>query len=423
MDRELAGAVISRWTNGLPVSETALYKAASALGIDPMAALIEARYYTYLDNYLSEKRAMSRAERIVFSAAAGFSNNSMEKNAKAFGVSTDELIVEALAANGFVPDVVKIANLAALMGDQQQGGQGQKGQQAQQALMNGGMPQMPGMDPSQGAAQDPQAAQQDPMAAQAGQAMAAPPQEGAALQQQPMFRPSPTAPEQVPPSPQGNMEQLLSQGQEAYGDQATENGGVAPAGMPEPGPEQQSPEQRIQQVGPNLDAETVSRYAEQLQRFEQGFGMQINDPKQMVKFVKELQKVDGKRVDQGIKAMGQQLEQEQAQELGVDSSPTIDGPGGGGNVLAPKPGGQAPEQQGAGGPPGQSPKPPMGMEEPQADPQQSAQPGALGNKPGAPSNKPKPQQKPVDPNQQAAQEAVEKVANAARLLARIQSIR
>jgi hypothetical protein len=42
----------------------------------------------------------------------------------------------------------------------------------------------------------------------------------------------------------------------------------------------------------------------------------------MVKFVKELQKVDGKRIDQGIKAMGEQLEQQQAAELGV-GQPTV----------------------------------------------------------------------------------------------------
>src|SRR6185295_9650643 len=100
-----------------------------------------------------------------------------------------------------------------------------------------------------------------------------------------------------------------------------------------------------------LDDETIARYAEQLTRFEEGFQMQIADPKMMVKFVKELQKLDGKRIDQGIKAMSQQLEQEQAQELGVDAAPTIDGPGGGGMAngapgtkMAPKPGQQDPEQ-------------------------------------------------------------------------------
>jgi hypothetical protein len=427
MDRELAGAVVRRWDSGLPVSETALYKAASELGIDPMAALVEARFYTYFDNYLLEKRAMSKAERIVFSAAAGISSNSIEKSASAYGLNTDELIIEALKERNFVPDIQKIANLQMLM-DQTKGmGQGQ-GQQG------GPPPGMPGMPPAQG--DDSQnlmpGAAADSLEGQAGGAMMAPPSPDAALQQQPdareqAFKPSPMAPEQVPPSDGGNLEQLLGQGQEAFGQQATDNGGVAPAGMPEPAPPPPSPEERIQQVGPNLDPETTQRYAEQLSRFEQGFGMQINDPKQMVKFVKELQKVDGKKVDQGIKAMGQQLEQEQAQELGVDNAPTIDGPGGmggpGKNVMSPKPD----DAQSAGG--GATGGPPQGSAPPQQGDQKSSERPEFGQElasaeapaqAGPPQQKPqqgKPSQKPSG-NPNPAQSAVEKVANAARILAR-----
>ncbi len=405
MDREIARAVIEKWDNGEAVSEKNLYKAASALGIDPMSALVEARFFTYLDNYLLEKRAMSRGERAVFSAAAGIPAGVFVKTASAHGFTPDELILEALRDRGFVPSLQKIANLAALQQGGPQGAPGQGGQ----------MP--PGMDPSGGMAPP----GQDP-SQQAGAAMMAPPQDGAMLQQQPdaRFKPSPTAPEQVPASAMGNLDDLIGQGQQIYGDQAMQNGGTAPQGMPEPAPPPPSPEERIQQVGPNLDPETVSRYAEQLQRFEEGFQMQISDPKQMVKFVKELQKVDGKKVDQGIKAMGQQLEQEQAQELGVDATPTIDGPGGAGmggpgKAMAPKaPPPQGGEQDGApqGGP--------AAAQSQGDDPSAGAQPpgqqaGPQGGPPSVPPHHKKP---PAAPPQDAAQAAVEKVANAARALAR-----
>lgn len=401
MDKEVAVAVLDRWDQGEPVSEVNLYKAASALGIDPMAALVEARFYTYLDSCLLEKRAMSLGERAVFSAAAGLSSGIMTKTASAHGFSPDELILEALRDRGFVPNLEKIADLSTIMQQQQGGGQ---------MPPPGAMPP-PGGAPPPGAPMDP--------SAQAGDAMMAPPDPNAMMQQQPDARvkPSPTGPEQTPASPGGNLDELVQQGQQIYGDQAMGNGGTAPQGMPQPAPPPPSPEERIQQVGPNLDPETVSRYAEQLQRFEDGFQMQIADPKQMVKFVKELQKVDGKKVDQGIKAMGQQLEQEQAQELGVDATPTIDGPGGGAGAGGPGMG-MSPK----GPPPGAEEAPPQ-EEPPQGGPSQAqsngGDPSASAQSAGPPGNQAPPVAKKPPP-QQAAQPnaAVEKVANAARALAR-----
>lgn len=425
MDREIAGVVIEKWEAGKPVSETTLYKAAQALDIDPVAALVEARFYTYLDNCLLEKRAMSRGERIVFSAAAGLNDTAMVKSASAFGLSPDELIVAALRERDFVPDLQKIANLASMMGMDPSQGAGPPGPGGKKPPMGQGGP--PGMDPMQaqgGQPQDPSMMGGAGPEQAVGDVMMAPPDPNAMLQQQQSARvkPSPTAPDQVAASPAGNLDELVQQGQQVFGDQAMENGGTAPQGMPEPAPPTPSPEERIRQVGPNLDDESVARYAEQLQRFEEGFGMQVSDPKQMVKFVKELQKVDGKKVDQGIKAMGQQLEQEQAQELGVDSNPTIDGPGGAGAAgagapgtkMAPKPGeGQsAPQDQQSG---------PMSGSQPSAVDTQSndgsGQGPAQEPQQQQTARPPRPQPKAAPP-QQAAEAAVEKVANAARALAR-----
>jgi hypothetical protein len=348
MDRELAGAVLQRWEEGLPVAETALYKAASVLGIDPRLALAEARYYTRLDSFLLEKRAMTHRERHLFSLAAGYDPRAMVKNASAYGLSPDELVIEALRQNNWVP---KLANLM----------------------------EPPGQDATQAgppAAQ--QAMQQAQPAPQAPPIAAAPPQPGAVVQQAPQarFKPSPMAPDQMPPSPEGNLDALLQTQQQAFGQGAQENGGLPAAGMPEPPPPPPSPEQRVMQVAPDMDQDTASRYGQQLTQFEQQIGMPVSDPKQMVKFVKEMQKVDGKRIDQGIKAMGEQLEQEQAQELGV-GQPTVPTVNGG-----PKPGAGA------------------------------VNPGAV-QKP--PQQKPPQAQGPVPP------QATEKVAHVGRLLAQLHS--
>jgi hypothetical protein len=394
MDRELAGTYLSLWEKGLPIGETTLFKAASALGVDPERALVEARFYTYFDSYLMEKRAMSRMERIVFSACAGIDPFAMQKTASAYGFSPDELIVEALRERGFVPDLDKLANLAQPMVGGQQTVDGQ------------GPPDM--SDPNQ------MQAMQDALGI-----MGAPPQQDAAVQQQPQargFKPSPMAPEQLPPSSQGNMSDLLQNQQDVYGQGAMDNGGLPPSNMPEPPPDPPSPEERIQQVGPSLDPETIGRYSEQLTRFEQGINMQISDPKQMVKFVKELQKVDGKRIDQGIKAMGQQLEQEQASELGVSGVPTIDGQVPTTSVLAPKSGDQ--EQSPDGNPMGQQASQDGGQQaaqSPQAQQAQQAQ-KSPGMQQAKPQQRPQPQKAP--PGQDPSMAAAEKVAHAARLLAR-----
>ncbi len=303
MDYDMATAVLSRWQDGEAVYESAIYKAAEALGADPQAALVEARFYTYLDNFLLEKRAMSDAERLLFSYASGFNSRPFIKTASMYGISPDDLIIEALVERNFVPDLEKIALIAS---PQETSKENTPEDSALPASVEGTMTQ--------------------------------PPQRGALVQQQPSarIRPSPTAPEQVAPSDTGNIEELLAMAQQNNPQAAESGGGIAPSGAPSDPPQPLDSLSRVMQVGPNLDQETAGRYAEQLDRFEQGFGMQISDPKQMIKFVKELQKLDGKKIDQGIKAMSQQLEQEQAQELGIDGgTPTIDG-GGGPQVLAPK---------------------------------------------------------------------------------------
>lgn len=359
MDHDLAGAVFRRWDDGYPVSEVTFCKAASVLGIDPALALTEARYITALSKYAASSRSMSASERAYFSLAAGEDPRVMEKVAYSHGLNSDELILRKLSDRGFKPDLEKIA----LMVPPQEpaaGGQEQAGQE------QGGQP-------------PPQAG----------------PEQGAQLQQAPtLFKPAPTAPEQTPPGPMGNMESLVQGQQQVFGQQAQDNGGLPPAGAEQPPPPPPEPGERIQQVAPGMDPETTQRYGQKLTEFEQEIGMQISDPKQMVKFVTEMQKVDKKYIDEGIKQMGQRLEG----EMGIGSQvkgpqPTV--PGFGNN-----------QPEGSGSP---------------------ASGGAEAGGPSEGTQAPLPAvqamkgKKPPSGGQQPTAESVEKVANAARSLARILS--
>jgi translation initiation factor IF-2 len=340
MDLTLAGAVFQRWEQGLPVSEASFHKAAALLDIDPDAALTEARFKSAFSKYASENRRMTPIEKMYFGLAAGIEDpDELTKTASAYLVDQERLICRLLEQRDYLPDFEKIALMPPPEAIQEM--------MAQQMGSEGGAPAEG--DPAAGAA----GAQPDPQAAAAQAAAPQGPMQGAQLQQQPQaFRPSPTAPEQVPPGPMGNMEELLQGQQEAFGQQAEENGGLPPAGAEEPPPPAPQPEERIQQVAPGMDPETTQRYAEKLQEFEQDMGMPISDPKQMVKFVQELQKLDGKYVQEGIKQKMQQWEAEMGIGQTVDT-PTVPGfgPGESGAGGAGAAGGAPAPGGGQGGPP------------------------------------------------------------------------
>jgi hypothetical protein len=177
--------------------------------------------------------------------------------------------------------------------------------------------------------------------------------------------------------------------------------GLPPTGAEEPPPPAPQPEERIQQVAPGMDPETTQRYAQKLTEFEQDMGMAISDPKQMVKFVQSLQKVDGKYIDEGIKQMTQKWEQEMGIGQTVQgASPTVPGFGGGAGGAA---GGAGAGAGGGAGGAGGKPEVQPGQPLPAAQ--------AAGTKP----KQPQPQQ----PG--AGAEATKKIAHAAEALARIAS--
>lgn len=378
MDRELAGAVYQRWERGLPVTEASFYKAATVLGVDADAALTEARFLTAFDKYASENRPMTPFERVYFSLACGDDPSVLEKVASIYGVDQDEILVRKLAGRRFQPDLEKIA----LMMPPEVAQETMAQLQEQQAAEGG-----------EGGEEE-AAAAEEAMGPQG-------PMDGAQLQQDPTqrFKPSPTAPDQLPPDAMGNLDALVAEQQGVHGQQAEQNGGMPPSGMPEPQPPPPDSTERIQQVAPGMDPETTQRYADKLTEFEEQMGMPISDPKQMVKFVQAMQKVDAKYMDEGIKQFAQQKEQEAGIGQTVPGQgPTVPGfeggaaGAGGGAGGAAGPGGQA------GGPPaGGKPKIAPGQPLPAAA-------AAKGKGGGA-----QPQE---DPNS-----AIAKVAAAGRILA------
>lgn len=316
MDLELAGAVLARWQNGLPVYEGTLYKAAAAVGLDPDLALLEARFYSALDNYLIEKRAMTAPERILFSVAAGFHPEAMEKTASTYQLDTDELILQALYARGWQPDLEKLAMLP----------------------MQAGASEGPEMDPSG------MGGGQQPMPPEMQQAMQAPPQAGAQVQQDPSARPGwappPTAPNQAPPGQDGNLDALLQQAGQANSAQA--GGGLPPAGgdMNQPPPPPPSPQDKIQQVAPDLPPENVERYSQLMQQVEQETGIGVTDPKQVQKIIQMGQKQDTKKIDEAIKGIEQKTTMQQATAFSGNKPPQ-----------QAKPQGSPPPAQGGSAPP------------------------------------------------------------------------
>jgi len=306
MDQELAAAVFNRWERGLPVEETVFFKAAQAVGVNPHDALLEARWYTLLDHDLRKLASgakLSAPELAIYSAAAGEDPQIMAKTAAKYCLDAQELVLTKLAERDWVPDLEMLKR--AMMMPADAGGAG------------GGEMMAPGMDPAAGGmggapnAAMPPAQEPDPMA-------------GAAVQQAPQdrYKPSPMAPSQTPPSSEGNLNELVDAARhpdaaaDAQGAMQDPGGTMAPEGGPgsmgpdagpgmgQEAPPPMPPEQKIQQVDPSVDPETMARWAPKLQEIEEQTGIQMNDPAQVQKFVGEMQKADQKTLDEAIKTIG-----------------------------------------------------------------------------------------------------------------------
>lgn len=329
MDKQLAEAVLLRWSSGLPVSEHNLYKAAEFFGEDPQLALDEARYWTKLDDYLSRGGPMTQYEKDYFKLATGaieFYEDlaGFTKIANKYEIPEEEIILRTLAQNEFVPYLYKLAN---------------------------------DVGPQQGAQ-----VQQDPAAR--GEAISQATGNPAALMSQDfqgntLYRPTPTAPGQVPPGQNGNMDQLLYQESNKDMIEGQKNEAVKQQMMqqtqqqPQGGSKEQiqqlynqmTPEEKAQHATPEAAPEELPEIAQYINQVEQQVGTKITDPAQIKKIYGEMQKAKKKEIDEAIKMQFQnQADASSAGQFG----PVPDRLGGGGGAPGGAPPGGDP---GMGGPP------------------------------------------------------------------------
>lgn len=301
MDYELATAVIGRYQSGLAVDEAVFFKAAHAVGADPYDALLEARFATML-SFDTEKMAsgerLSAGSIAAYSAAVGEDPRVMHKVASSYGLDPERLVMLKLAEQNWVPnlEMLKVAMMA------EGGGMGAEQMQAPMAdpAAAGGGAAQPPMPPPEGMG----------------------PQPGAAVQQR--YKPSPMAPMQTPPSPEGNLQELSEAARhpdaaaDAMAAQQQPGGSMGPEGAPDsmgpdagpgmaqeapPPPPPMPPEEKLQQADPSIPPENMPRYAEKLTEIEQETGIPMQDPAQVKKFVAQMQKDDAKVLDEAIKGM------------------------------------------------------------------------------------------------------------------------
>lgn len=326
MNSQLAAAIFDRWNNGLPVSEHNLYKAAEFVGEDPQLALLEARYYTVLDNYLMRGGEMSPLEKNAFALFTGRSFGDFEKIASSCNITEDELIFRSLLSTEFIPYLYKAA-------------------ESQPGPQDGGVVQQ-NPDARQQAIENPQSIQQ---ATGNPAAMTTPDWQG-----NPMYKPTPTAPGQVPPGKDGNMGQLMSneankgqieaQKQQQMMSQLAQQTQQNPqAGSKEQVQmlyNQMTPQQKVQHAAPQVSPEDVDRHAQEVSKIEAQTGLKIKDPAQIKKIIGGIEKQDKQVIDQAIQ---QQFNQSQEMYGPLPGTPDGSTPG---NAAAPtQPGGMPPMGQ------------------------------------------------------------------------------
>jgi hypothetical protein len=66
------------------------------------------------------------------------------------------------------------------------------------------------------------------------------------------------------------------------------------------------PDQKLLAVQQNIPPQALDRWAGKFSELEQQVGMSIDDPQQIAKFIAQMQKDDGKMVDEAIKNMAVQ---------------------------------------------------------------------------------------------------------------------
>ncbi len=268
MDRDLALAVFRSFQDGERINDTMLEKAATALQIDPSYVLREARIKTAASNMHKKANFDYLAKR------CGFSEDRLQKVAHMVDATKEQVLMTYLQGIDFSP-YEKIAEEAPA--------QGQNLQQDPTALAT------PALPPTALTSQDPFG--------------------------NPMFRPTPTAPNQVPPSEEGNAQQLMEndankeqiQNEQAQlgADQMLQQAGQGQQQMPKEQIQQAlaqaDPEAKMRYAFPGATEQEMSRAVEALNMVEQQTGLSVTDEGQLKKIVSEVQKENKKIIDEAIK--------------------------------------------------------------------------------------------------------------------------
>lgn len=275
LDKDLAFAVFNSFQAGEKIHDTMLEKAAHSIGISSREILQEAQLKTSATNFIKKAQRINRHELAYFSAACGYSPDEIIKVARLTESTPEEVIFTYLSAVEYKPHY-KFAEIAA--------GQPQ-GETLQQDPSLLGNPQLP---PGAMTSQD--------------------------MMGNLMMQPSPTAPQQIPPSDNGNMEQLLSNDQNKEQIQAEQEQAAA-GQMLEQNPQPQPPKEQIEQalstadsmakaryVMPGGNEDQLARLSQEIDAVEQQVQMPIKDPAQLKKIVQSIEKQDKKIIDEAIKA-------------------------------------------------------------------------------------------------------------------------
>lgn len=220
LDKDLAFAVFDSFQAGKKIHDTMLEKAAHSIGISSKEILQEAQLKTSATNFLKCAQRMNKREFAYFSSAIGYSPDEIIKVAKLTDSAPEEVIFTYLAATNYKPHE-KFAEMAA--------GEAQ-GQTLQQDPSLLGNPQLP---PNAMTSQD--------------------------MMGNLMTQPSPTAPQQIPATDNGNMEQLLSNDQNKEQIEAEQQQQAADQ-MLEQNPQPQPPKEQVEQALEMADSMAKAKY-------------------------------------------------------------------------------------------------------------------------------------------------------------------
>lgn len=272
IDKDLAFAVLTSFQAGEKIHESMLEKAAAVVGVDPKEILKEARLKSAASAFLKKAERFTKPEFAYFASACGFHPNDLLKVAKLTDSSPEQVVFTYLSAVEYRPHE-KFAE-----GEPQ----GASLQQDPSLLGN------PQLDPGAMTSQD--------------------------MMGNLMFQPTPTSPQQIPPTDNGNMQQLV-QNDQNQGQIQAEQEQQAANQMLEQNPQPQPPKEQIEQalegadsmakaryVMPGGNEDQLARLAGEIDAVEQQVQMAIKDPAQLKKIVQSIEKQDKKLIDETIKA-------------------------------------------------------------------------------------------------------------------------